>query len=151
MKHILFLCSGNYYRSRFAEILFNHLAQENDLDWIADSRGIIAQSSYNPGPISEATIEGLNARSIAVGPQRFPMQLSEADLTQADRIIALYDREHRQMIHQFFPNWLKNIEFWNVPDLDEMTPEKALELIERNVGSLVDALSQHKQVKEVKQ
>ena len=24
---VLFLCTGNYYRSRFAEILFNHAAQ----------------------------------------------------------------------------------------------------------------------------
>ena len=63
---ILFLCSGNYYRSRFAELLFNHLAQENDLEWSADSRGIIAAASRNPGPISQATLDGLAARSIPV-------------------------------------------------------------------------------------
>ena len=37
---VLFLCTGNYYRSRFAEMLFNHLAVESQLNWKADSRGI---------------------------------------------------------------------------------------------------------------
>ena len=40
MKTVLFLCTGNYYRSRFAEELFNHQAERADLDWIAQSRGL---------------------------------------------------------------------------------------------------------------
>ena len=41
MSHkVLFLCTGNYYRSRFAEMLFNALASRKDLDWTADSRGL---------------------------------------------------------------------------------------------------------------
>lgn len=140
MKRVLFLCSGNYYRSRFAEILFNHLAQENDIEWTADSRGIIAESSHNPGPIAEVTINGLRARNVPVEAQRFPMQLSQVDLTQADRIVALYDREHRFLMQQYFPNWVKQTEFWNVPDMDELNPEKALALIERNVQALVTEL-----------
>ena len=37
MKQVLFLCSGNYYRSRFAEHLFNWLAAKVNLSWRADS------------------------------------------------------------------------------------------------------------------
>jgi hypothetical protein len=33
MKQVLFLCSGNYYRSRFAEHLFNWLAPKASLPW----------------------------------------------------------------------------------------------------------------------
>ena len=40
MKKILFLCTGNYYRSRLAEELFNHLAIKNDLPWRAWSEGL---------------------------------------------------------------------------------------------------------------
>ena len=40
VKTVLFLCTGNYYRSRFAEELFNHQAERADLDWIAQSRGL---------------------------------------------------------------------------------------------------------------
>ena len=38
VKTVLFLCTGNYYRSRFAEELFNHHAERAGDDWIAQSR-----------------------------------------------------------------------------------------------------------------
>lgn len=142
MKRLLFLCSGNYYRSRFAEILFNHLADELELDWHADSRGIVAQSSFNPGPIAEATRRGLEARNIPLGAVRYPMQLTHDDLERADRVVALYDTEHRPMLRQYFPDAPDHIEFWLVPDLDEMGPEQALMLIEQNVQSLLNELRQ---------
>ncbi len=49
MTHkLLFLCTGNYYRSRFAELLFNHLAAQVGLDWRADSRGVATEMGiYN--------------------------------------------------------------------------------------------------------
>jgi protein-tyrosine phosphatase len=31
-----FFCTGNYFRSRFAEILFNHVAHEANLNWQAE-------------------------------------------------------------------------------------------------------------------
>jgi protein-tyrosine phosphatase len=142
MKRILFLCSGNYYRSRFAEILFNHLAEEAELEWKADSRGIVADLSHNPGPIAEATRRGLAARNIPLGTPRYPMQLTDDDLVRADRVIALYDDEHRPMLRQHFPQTTAQIEYWLVPDLDEMPPEQALARIEENVHRLVHELAQ---------
>ena len=38
--NILFLCTGNFYRSSFAEIYFNWLAPREKLLWRADSRGL---------------------------------------------------------------------------------------------------------------
>ena len=46
MPVVLFLCSGNYYRSRFAEHLFNHLAAA-DRGWQAQSQVIF--STAKPG------------------------------------------------------------------------------------------------------
>jgi protein-tyrosine-phosphatase len=38
LNTVLFLCTGNYYRSRFAEELFNHHADRAGLNWIAQRR-----------------------------------------------------------------------------------------------------------------
>ena len=46
MREILFLCTGNYYRSRFAEVLFNHLARESGVKAHAASRGLRVELYY---------------------------------------------------------------------------------------------------------
>src|SRR5438067_2061883 len=62
--HSLFLCTGNYYRSRFAEILFNHRASHLRLDWRAESRGLKIGWLGNIGAISPDAIATLEARGI---------------------------------------------------------------------------------------
>ena len=39
-KTVLFLCTGNHYRSRFAEILFDSVARKLGLPWRASSKGL---------------------------------------------------------------------------------------------------------------
>ena len=41
-KTVVFVCTGNYYRSRFSEYLFNALAKKSGLQWRATSRGLRA-------------------------------------------------------------------------------------------------------------
>ena len=51
-KTVLFLCTGNYYRSRFAEVLFNSVAGKMGLAWQASSRGLALERGVNNvGPI----------------------------------------------------------------------------------------------------
>ncbi len=78
MPTILFLCTGNYYRSRFAEELFNHLAKQHGLDWTATSRALaIELGIYNHGPISNHTRVALIEREIPLAePVRHPQQVS---------------------------------------------------------------------------
>ena len=40
-KRVLFVCSGNFYRSRLAELLFNEAAEKTDVVWRAESRGLL--------------------------------------------------------------------------------------------------------------
>ena len=39
-NRVLFLCTGNYYRSRYAEEIFNHQAGRDGLGWRAFSRAV---------------------------------------------------------------------------------------------------------------
>src|SRR6266480_8052931 len=97
-KRILFLCTGNYYRSRFAEIFFNWQAKQRGLQWTADSRGL-ALNGCNYGPISRYTVLRLKEKGVAHNDDyRFPLPLSEADLTAADHIVAVKEAEHRPLV-----------------------------------------------------
>jgi protein-tyrosine phosphatase len=140
MKAILFLCTGNYYRSRFAELLFNALAERAGLGWRADSAGL-AVNSGNVGPISQNTMCELAQRHIAVeAPQRFPRQVQEPDLLGADRVIALNESEHRRMLAEQFPGWAERAAYWHIPDLDRSPASEGLAAAERQVERLIREL-----------
>jgi protein-tyrosine phosphatase len=141
MNTVLFLCSGNYYRSRFAEHLFNAIADRDQLSWRADSRGLIVGLAGNIGPISRHAVRGLEQRGIyRHGSTRFPLQATEQDLGRADLIIALKEAEHRQMLAEQFPAWVDRVEYWHVHDLDCAGPEDALVQLEREVVTLASRL-----------
>jgi protein-tyrosine phosphatase len=138
----LFLCTGNYYRSRFAELLFDALVAENGLNWQADSRGVATEFGVNNvGPMSPHALRGLAARGITVAePIRFPLHLQEQDLQQADLIVALKEAEHRPLMEARFPPWADEVEYWHVDDLDCATAEEALPEIEHLVRGLIRQL-----------
>ncbi len=145
---VMFLCTGNYYRSRFAEYLFNHLAKEKNLNWVADSRGLDCAfgAIVNVGPIARFTVEALAKRNIPCPlPRRMPQQVSEKDLASADLVIALKEAEHRQLMEKLHPAWADRITYWHVHDLDKATAEKALPEVEKLVRELVGKLSAQKE------
>ncbi len=136
---LLFLCTGNYYRSRFAEILFNALSAKTSLRWSAYSRGIATERGVNNiGPLSKYARLGLYARGIKLqNPLPFPQQLKREDLESADRIIALKEAEHRPLLDERFPNCGGDIEFWHIHDLDWAPANIALSAIESEVRKLL--------------
>ena len=139
-QRVLFLCTGNYYRSRYAEILFNWQAEKRGLCWTAESRGL-ALDACNNGPISRYTIACLQSRGIESDTcARLPLPVSEADLAAADRIIAVKEDEHRPMFAAKFPKWVDRVEFWHVHDLDCATPDTAIPHLEREVEQLINRL-----------
>jgi protein-tyrosine-phosphatase len=138
-KTVLFLCTGNYYRSRFAEVLFNWVAQKKGLRWKASSRGLALERGVNNvGPMSAAAVKALQALGVCAGDAcaRVPAQVTADELEAADRIIALKQAEHLPLLQERFPAWAEKVEFWHIDDAPGV-----LDLIEREVMDLVARIS----------
>jgi protein-tyrosine phosphatase len=141
MKQVLFLCSANFYRSRFAEHFFNWLAGQEGLRWRADSRGLAVDHWGDLGQISHYTIEALRRRGVRVGSShRRPKHVTLADLANSNLVIAVKEAEHRAMMKEQFPLWADQIEYWRIDDIDCAPPEDSLPVLEEHVQALVARL-----------
>lgn len=140
---VLFLCSGNFYRSRFAEHLFNHLVAPTSLPHRAESAGLMPDCrARNQGPISQAAVAALLARGVVLPRvHRAPRDVCADDIAAAALVIALNEAEHRPMVLERFPHLLDRFTFWQVDDIPIVPPGVALPQIEENVRALIARLS----------
>jgi len=122
-RSVLFLCSGNFYRSRLSEILFNHYVRDAEINWDADSRGLLERVRHQG--LSPSAVRYLEARNFEGVEQycRNPQTLILKDLERADLIIALNREEHEPMMKARFgqlPSMMRRqgkLRYWNVYDL----------------------------------
>jgi protein-tyrosine-phosphatase len=139
-KSILFLCTGNYYRSRFAECLFNSVAGKMGLSWIATSKGLALERGFNNvGPMARSAVQVLQAMGAhgdGCGCDRMPAPAAPDDFDKADRVVALKEAEHRPLLLERFPAWAEKVEYWHVEDDDEALPH-----VEREVMELIARLT----------
>ncbi|MGK7946108.1 MAG: low molecular weight phosphatase family protein [Microcystaceae cyanobacterium] len=143
MPQVLFLCTGNYYRSRFCEETFNHLITSKGKNWQATSRGLnVKPDSGNVGAMSPHVIEALADHGIVleIDALRDPMSVQEKDFEEADRVIAVDEAAHRPLMAQKFPAWKDKIDYWQVKDLDENPTEPPLKQLERLLDQLISEL-----------
>jgi protein-tyrosine phosphatase len=137
-KTVLFLCTGNYYRSRYAEVLFNSVAGKMSLPWKASSRGLALERGVNNvGPMAASAIKALEARGLSAVYEygRFPLQVTVDDFAAAHWIVALKEAEHLPLLQERYPAWAEKVEFWQVDDVPGV-----LGLIEREVMDLAARL-----------
>ena len=141
-NQVLFLCTGNYYRSRFAEVIFSALAAKKRMAWSATSRGLrLNMGSHNVGPISPLALAALAEHGLSPAlPIRYPQQATCKDFELASIIIGMDESEHQRMIMESFPQYASRVEYWHVHDLDRSGPEAALTLVEARVRALVDRI-----------
>ena len=138
-KTVLFLCTGNYYRSRFAEVLFNSVASRMGLPWKASSRGLALERGEKlcqQGDLDAGLL--WLGRSLQIAPpEDAPLQrdIRAALAGWAALVVALKHAEHLPLLQERFPAWAERVEFWHVDD----TPE-VLGLIEQEVMGLVARL-----------
>jgi protein-tyrosine-phosphatase len=142
-RTILFLCTGNFYRSRFAEVLFNAVAAQASLAWRAESRGLAVEWGWaNVGPMSRSAVERLDRLGIRCHScLRFPLAVVEDDLRRADLVVAIKEAEHRPLLQQKHPSWADRVEYWHVHDLDCAPADQALAVLEHEVRAVAARLA----------
>jgi protein-tyrosine phosphatase len=141
MNTVLFLCTANFYRSRFAEFYFNDLASTRGLHWRAESRGL-RLNVVDYGPIFHHTVAWLTNLAIALpSSHRYPLPVEEKDFQAASLIVAVKEAEHRPLVEKKFPSWAEKVEFWHVHDLDCAMPNEALPQLAAKVEELVNRLA----------
>ena len=158
---ILFLCTGNWYRSRFAEALVKHA--------VGDSRHVFSRglevkriagnlppSFEDNGMFSVHTGNRLKDNGIdpyEVLELRGPIQVTANELHSSLHVIALDRAEHQPMMANLFPEHADTITYWDVPDvpkqphhvgydlgLPSCPPVEALARIEQLIASFVTSL-----------
>lgn len=127
-RRILFLCTGNYYRSRFAEEYWNDRAERMALGWWADSRALASPPSLgNPGTMSAGALAELARLGIRVrGAERSPRAVRGEEFALYARVIALDGDEHRPMLAGSHPTETERVEYWDIGDLWKEHPAAAM-------------------------
>ena len=119
-NRLIFVCTGNFYRSRLAELLFNHYAAPLGLRWRAESRGLMVSGRLH-GMASEARTFA-EAHGLAV-PDRSPLPLLVDELAEAKLVVLMCRAEHEPMMEREFRPLFRALvsrgalRSWNVYDM----------------------------------
>jgi len=164
MKRVLFVCTGNFYRSRLAEILFNHYAKAMGLDWEADSRGLAKKMVHRGISPSVKSYLEASPHGAPTEEPRNPIALSVDDILKFDLIVLLNKTEHHPELEKRSQTLVRSLQdagklrSWNVYDLageanfflrligwqksrPGQPPESAMEHIDFAVRLLVEDLA----------
>lgn len=140
MRRVLFICTGNYYRSRFAESYFRLEAAKRRLAWDTDSRGLDIDHVESAGPLSTIATRYLNELGVPVDLDRYPRLLTIDDLRSADRVIAVDREEHYPMMSARFPEWADRLTYWQFEGPARVWPKAVLDGLKKEVDGLLTAL-----------
>ncbi|MEL6672894.1 MAG: low molecular weight phosphatase family protein [Bacteroidota bacterium] len=144
-SQVLFLCTGNYYRSRTAEELFNFYLPEKGLAWTAFSLGLKAEFylDIHMDGLSPYAKAYLDAEKVPIqAPKRLPKDIQEPDFHTYDLIICMDEDEHRPMMQEKFPQYENQVTYWRFPDLHLASSQTVLPLLHEKVLELMENLKE---------
>lgn len=124
---VLFICSGNFYRSRFAEAYWNYHAPRLGIAERAFSRGLTVKDQGDISPFTVSALGKLGIPLNLTAPE--PVDLSSRCLEVATVRIAMKKDEHLPMIQEQFPDWVERVSYWQVHDVDVLPPEQGLSVL----------------------
>ena len=146
-KKVFFVCTGNYYRSRFAESYFNCKAGNSALTWQAISRGLLplpGRKGISQMAQHELAILGVPDSQTISDPQ----QLTRQDLQTSDYVVILDEEEHRPMMEKQFPGiTLNNLHYWHIHDYPCMQPHEACSAMAAKIDILVTKFRNNENVR----
>lgn len=142
MIKIYFVCMGNYYRSRLAEELAIHYAQQHRIELLADSGGLSdVAHSLNPGPIAKATLRYLEEKNIQPqSARRFPKRVDRDSIFASDIVVCTDEDEQLHLFKQEFPDYTGEIISWRARDKHDDPLLQTPYLIDKHVHALIQRL-----------
>lgn len=138
---VLFLGVTNHCASRFAEIMFNHLAAEQLLNYCSFSRGVLIK--HQEDPIDPRTVNALTARGVLMTSNlRAPAFLKSRDLKNSEFIVLISGSELAHRLDRASDMENKQIIIWNFCDASSLPSYELYPALEAEVYLLIRRLQQ---------
>ena len=140
MHNILFVCTANIFRSRFAEEVFNFLAAEERIPAKAFSAGLKV-GEYHVKKIYRPALEQLTKFNIKPKrPNELSVHINEVQLSKYDQLICMDEADHKPMVLSNSKLNDINFEYWDIIDEPKVQSDISLPICFSKVKELVDGL-----------
>ena len=136
MKKVLFVCTANIHRSRFAEEVFNYFCIKNNIKVHAFSAGLKV-GDYRFRKIYYPALENLKKYDIApLRPDDLSKHIDLINLENYDKLICMDEFEHKPMVRSNPKLLGYNFEYWNITDMPKVDSDISLPMCYKKVQSL---------------
>ncbi len=141
MFKILFIGTENTYRSKFAQLYFNAVAEEKGLKAMSFSAGF--KFSKKNSTVHKDIVQYLKSEQIDFPESHSESQiLNEYILENNDRRICLDMEEHLTYMRKQFPEYVRSTSYWHYPStLKQENPKYMLKQIQNEIDHLVASLT----------
>ncbi len=136
MNKVLFIGTGDKFRSKFSAIYFNARCEEKGLKMQAFSAGFTVDSMKDR--IDESVLEYLAFMGIIVEEDDLRSnKLNEIYLNNCSKIICMDMEEHLTFLRQKYPLFVRHATYWHYPNDKMKSAWTTLPLIKKEIDHLI--------------